>query len=147
MRASNHRGGGVSIFIHKSREATPYLDLQENSANIECIFVQLSSGQVNTVVGCIYRPPTTNHSDFLQTLESKLSFTQRLNVDCIFCGDFNYCLYKCSTDFHTADFYNLMNTHSFTPIIHKPTRVTDNSFSIIDNIFVNNFSVAALAYL
>ena len=34
-----------------------------------------------------------------------------------------------------------MNTHSFTPVINKPTGVTNNPFSIIDDSFVNNLSI------
>ena len=51
MRASNHRVVGVLIIVRKSREATPHSDLHGNIVNIECIFVQLYSGQVNTVIG------------------------------------------------------------------------------------------------
>ena len=31
-----------------------------------------------------------------------------------------------------------MNAHSFYPLISKPTRITDQSATLIDNIFTNN---------
>ena len=42
----------------------------------------------------------------------------------------------------TNDFINSMVLHSFPPYIHQPSRVTDHSATIIDNIF-NRYSTTA----
>ena len=54
-------------------------------------------------------------------------------------GDYNINLLN--TDKHAAsqDFVDIMFSHSFFPTITKPTRVTDKSATLIDNIFYNNY--------
>ena len=37
----------------------------------------------------------------------------------------------------TSDFVDLMHSYSFISLINRPTRITENSAPLIDNIFVN----------
>ena len=52
-------------------------------------------------------------------------------------GDFNIDLLQYRSNSHTNDFINSVISHSFLPYIHQPTRVTDHSATVIDNIFSN----------
>ena len=54
-------------------------------------------------------------------------------------GDFNFNLlnYESHTT-ETNDFLNTLISHYLLPHILQPTRVTDNSATVIDNIFSNN---------
>ena len=54
-------------------------------------------------------------------------------------GDFNINLLN--NDYHqpTGEFFDLMSSNSFLPLITRPTRVTANSATLIDNIFTNHF--------
>ena len=54
-------------------------------------------------------------------------------------GDFNFDLLNFETDTGNADFLNSIVRFGFLPLIHQPTRITDRSATIIDNIFANNF--------
>ena len=60
--------------------------------------------------------------------------------DLVFCGDFNLDLLKVNEDSQSREFYQLMNSYSLLPIISKPSRVTDSSFTLIDNFFVSNLN-------
>ena len=53
-------------------------------------------------------------------------------------GDFNINLFNYDSHTETNDFLNLMISHYLLPHILHPTRVTDHSATIIDNIFSNN---------
>ena len=53
-------------------------------------------------------------------------------------GDFNFDLLKYEENNITQDFFNSMNSQSLIPVISKPTRVTDSSATLIDNIFISN---------
>ena len=56
-----------------------------------------------------------------------------------FCiGDFNVNLLKCNTHSYTNEFMNNMISHYLLPHILHPTRVTDHSATVIDNIFSDN---------
>ena len=66
--------------------------------------------------------------------------------DTLVCGDFNLCMLRMHEDAASASFYHSMQALSLVPTISKPTRITDNSSTLIDNIFatnLNNFSSGA----
>ena len=52
-------------------------------------------------------------------------------------GDFNLDLLKYNVHEKTTDFVDNIISHGFLPTIHKPTRVTTESATIIDHIYVN----------
>ena len=52
-------------------------------------------------------------------------------------GDFNIDLLQYESNTFSNDFINLLTSHSLLPSILQPTRVTDHSSTIIDNIFSN----------
>ena len=53
-------------------------------------------------------------------------------------GDFNLNLLNCESHSETNDFLNCMVSHYLLPYILHPTRVTDHSATVIDNIFCKN---------
>ena len=53
-------------------------------------------------------------------------------------GDYNLDLLNCDSHAPTSDFVNNFMSHSFFPTIHLPTRITETSSTLIDNIFSNN---------
>ena len=56
-------------------------------------------------------------------------------------GDFNVDLIKyASSNTNTGEFYDLLCSHSFRPLILQATRVTSKSATLIDNIFVNDMT-------
>ena len=65
----------------------------------------------------------------------------------------DYHINRLNIDKHapSQDFADVMFSHSFFPVITKPTRVTDKSATLIDNIFYNNYvenssSLAGILY-
>lgn len=50
-------------------------------------------------------------------------------------GDFNNKALKCDSE--TEDFVNTLGSYSFHPQLLKPTRITNHSSTLIDNIFFN----------
>jgi hypothetical protein len=53
-------------------------------------------------------------------------------------GDFNLDLIKQEKHAQTAEFLNILLSYSFYPTIHSPTRISDTSSTLIDNIFTNS---------
>ena len=52
-------------------------------------------------------------------------------------GDFNIDLLKFGSHSETDEFMNILGTHFFQPHILQPTRITNHSATLIDNIFFN----------
>ena len=55
-------------------------------------------------------------------------------------GDFNIDLVKYGTDANISNFYDLLCTHNFRPLILQPSRVTPRTATLIDNIFINDIT-------
>ena len=55
-------------------------------------------------------------------------------------GDFNLDLLKYDSHFNTDNFLNIMLSNHFQPHIVQPTRITDHSSTLIDNVFLNSIA-------
>jgi hypothetical protein len=56
-------------------------------------------------------------------------------------GDYNLDLLKYCNHGPTEDFLNNLLAYSYAPTITLPTRISDTSATLIDNIFINNISL------
>ena len=63
---------------------------------------------------------------------------KNLNRSSYICGDYNIDLLKIKANRHFNDFFNNLITVGFFPKITLPTRFTEQSSSLIDNVFSNN---------
>lgn len=55
-------------------------------------------------------------------------------------GDFNINLLNYESHTQTEDFINSMSSFFFCPQILQPSRITDHSATLIDNIFLNSIN-------
>jgi hypothetical protein len=60
------------------------------------------------------------------------------NKICYLMGDFNIDLLKSESCDYANRFIEQLFTSYFVPLITKPTRITEHTATIIDNIFTNN---------
>ena len=133
-------GGGVGVFIKDNLKYCIRKDMKLFNENVETIFLEIVSKRDKIVIGIIYRPPGRPVRDFVNDLEPilfKISTEKKLGF---LMGDFNINMLKNSTDNSSTEFQQAMNSYSFFHLINKPTRITNQSSSLIDNIFVNNFN-------
>ena len=84
-----------------------------------------------------YQHPNTDVTSFTQYMETAFTEMNKNKYNIFIMGDFNIDLLQYDTHNSTDDFLNSMIFHSFLPYVLQPTRVTDHSATIIDNIFSN----------
>ena len=137
---TSKNAGGVGIYVDNSHEYIIRDDLCLMLPHIECIFIELVlRGVPNVILGCVYRPPntdaTTFNTDFLSLLNVISTGTDKKKLSLI-AGDFNLDLLKHESHHNTGEFLQNLLTHSYLPSIRKPTRITDDTATLIDNIFV-----------
>ena len=83
----------------------------------------------------IYKPPSADCIFFID-IQNILSTINRSKIlDLMLCSDFNIDLLnkKCN---NLNLFLNTMYLLSLLPILSKPTRITDNSATLINNFFI-----------
>ena len=137
----NSRGGGVAVCVqnHSSYFERPDISILES--DMESVFSEISKDQLqvnkNILIGVIYRPPATDVRSFNIQLDVYLDKIRKENKICYLLGDFNINLLNHDTHNLTGEFYDLMTSNSFLPLITRPTRVTATSATLIDIIFTN----------
>ena len=137
-----HRpGGGVSIFILENINYVVRSDLSRNSSFLECIFLEIPKSEhfyaKDILIGMIYRPPNTDIREFNKSFSEILSIIHSESKVVYLMGDFNVNLLNSETHTTSAEFIEMFYSYGYLPNICKPTRVQNESTTIIDNIFCN----------
>ena len=140
------KGGGVALFIANNLQYRIRADLQLGE-NTNSIFVEIDrthlNSKYNTIIGCIYRPPSYSLKSFNALLTSRLSILHNEKKQLYIAGDFNVNIDPLvKNDINTQTFKNIFSSNFLFPLIDKPTRVTCHSATIIDNIFSNASDIA-----
>ena len=137
-------GGGVSIFSKENIEFTIREDLSLQTDICESLVIEVDKSvfnkKQNSLIGVFYRPPGTNLKDFNSLTDKILRKIKSEKKGIYFSGDWNISLLNLEHHPDTQDHIDIMLSNSLIPTITKPTRVTQKTCSLIDNIFVNNFS-------
>ena len=136
--------GGVALYINKSLDYIKRDDLSYGSHEIgETVFLEIvQKRSKNVLVGCHYRHHTDLNkfnSTYLEYLTKKLS--EQNNKPCILMGDFNVNLLNYDEHKDTENFYDILSSSSFQPLILQPTRVTSSISTLIDNIFIDQLGI------
>ena len=144
FRTARH-GGGVSLLIRDNISFKSREDLSKFNDNFESFFVEIDKSYTNTnvnvVVGVIYRIPGTDLSIFNDYYKTVMESIKSENKLCYILGDFNINLLNSNNHNLSSDFLDLSFEYSFLPLITRPTRITNNSSTLIDNIFTNDLNV------
>ena len=135
------KGGGVSLYIHSALQYKLRRDLQlcgdANSVLIE-IYKTTTNTKHNIICGCVYRPPSMSLNIFNDMMTTSFNKMQHENKYLYITGDFNVnTLFNVKGGLSTHQFKNIFSSNYCFPFINKPTRVTDHSASLIDNIYSN----------
>ena len=132
-------GGGVAIYCSNKHTAKRLNQFSCCEPYIETVFIEIISNNKRIVIGNIYRPPNSNVTSFITSLEQILmSVKMSYKESIILTGDFNINLFENENGTHANLFLNSMQSLSLIPLITNPTRITDNSSTLIDNIFMNS---------
>ena len=138
---SSKKGGGVGIFIKKGIPYTSRNDLVSEESIFESLFIEIDKQvfqhRSNIILGIIYRPPNTDINSFNDALSVILDKLKVEDKICYLLGDYNINLLNYANHARTSDFVDLMHSFSFISLINRPTRITSNPATLIDNIFVN----------
>jgi exonuclease III len=130
----------IYIYCIYIRQAIKFvaIDLAQfcDEKNLEICALKIMIVKQNLLVICVYRSPSGNFDYFINELEKVLKFLHIIKTEFIICGDFNVNFLN-ETERKTKlllllQSFNVFNTVQF------PTRITESSSSIIDNIFIDN---------
>ena len=133
--------GGTGFFVQDILKVSIRSDLTKSESGFEALWMEIiNDAHSNILCGVIYRHPNGNINEFIQYLNFALDKTQREAKPCAVMGDFNLDLLKYNSHSETDNFLNTMLSNCFQPHIIQPTRITDHSATLIDNIYLNSLN-------
>jgi hypothetical protein len=143
VNRANRIGGGVGIYISNEIKYKIRSDLIINDENIiESVFIEIiTHKKKNIIIGVIYRPPNSKYDLFENEINKILSKIDKENKICYLMGHFNIDLLKSESCDYANRFFEQLLTSSYIPLILKPTRITQHTATLIDNIFTNDIEV------
>lgn len=146
-RPPDLRGGGTMIYYSDRFNVTTInIDSFFIPKIFECSLLQLSiPGKIKLVVSSVYHPPSLINEEnvqFFSNLELFLEFVNELHLPTVVGGDFNYNLFNLDDiNSNASELITLFAYYGFINTINKATRIYNNSYSALDQIFVNDFSI------
>ena len=94
-------------------------------------------GHTNILITYLYRTIGSNIHNFVDCLEQLFCGLSVLKTIFI-CGVFNTNILKHDSDHGVNLFLDTMYSMGLYPLIDRPSRITNHSFTLIDNIFTNS---------
>ena len=130
--------GGVGMYIDETMNYT-VIERTSNEA-FQALWIELQFvKQSNIICGVIYRQ---HHSveRFLDYFEEAVDGYSAAGKPICLLGDVNINILLAQTCNYAQQFLDCLQSYALLPTTDKPTRVCNNSATLIDNIFTNKFS-------
>ena len=139
LTTTKANAGGTALYISNDQKYKPRNDLAKDlysDRELESTFCELIfDKQDNVIVGTIYKHPTMNTDVFTENFLNP--FMQKVNKEnkrLVLLGDFNIDLLNCGSSPVVNNFVDVLQSNFLLPSISLPTRITDRSSTLIDNI-------------
>jgi hypothetical protein len=97
--------------------------------------IKLKLNKKNTVILCVQRSPSGDFDYFLNKLDNILKFLHNYETERI-CGNLNIKYVENNNKKKQLEY--LLGTYNLIGTVYSPTRTTNNSTTLIDNIFIDN---------
>ncbi|XP_065580163.1 uncharacterized protein LOC136040026 [Artemia franciscana] len=130
------RQGGLSFFLKNGIQFEEKDDLclwiegKVDIFSVETVFDE----NKKMVICLVYKPPSTPSGEFLDLFDDYLCKLLSVKNECIIMGDFNFDLLCLNS--YNFQFFNLMLSHGYFPMNRFPSRITEHSATLIDNMFL-----------
>ena len=135
----NKIGRGVSVLVISKLQSRERKDIIVHTEIFEYVLVEIKTNDNNILVMSGYRPPNTSpKSSFKEYKEILKSLRKNKHHELIIGLDHNFDLLKSAQYTSISDFLNLNIDTDLTPCITKPTRVTNKTATLIDNVMISN---------
>lgn len=127
------KSGGVVAYVKDTINFSSYSP-DENSPDFEILIIKCVPYKINLVL--VYRHPQSLLDSFLKTISNVLSDKSMQNdYQTIVIGDINVDLLDPNAK--SREYLTTFNNFNYQQIVTFPTRVTENTASLIDHVFIS----------
>ena len=129
-RKTNHKGGGLGIYVHKTLDYKILPNLAKNTENIETFTIEIENkNSKNILISAVYRPPRGNQSKFLEEIEQVVHNSKHSTKSFFLVGDLNLNSLDYTSSTPVKNFFNLAFENEIFPVINRPTRYCNRSYT------------------
>ena len=129
--------GGVGFYIKNNLTFAVLSELSVTEADFEALWIEINcDGQCNLICGVVYRHPNGNLDNFMDYINKTIEKVHLQTKNSLIIRDFNIDLLNSCKP--SNDFINTLASFFYQPHILQPTRITDHTATLIDNIFFNS---------
>ena len=132
------KGGGVCVLVKQGLISREISDIPKELNGTEICSVEIKTAKGQLGVFSLYRPPNTNPQHFGKTLETIVKKTRKHCKEIVIGLDHNLDFLKSNKHNPTNDFIEKILDLNLLPSITRPTRITKNTATLIDNILVDH---------
>ena len=149
------KGGGTAILIKNHLSYTRRSNLEEfQEGQLETTYIEIQSkNKKKIIVGSLYQPPNISAEQLHHHLSETIPKVKSEDRDkqLILGMDHNLDLLKSKSHSATQKYLDMLINNGLLPTITQPTRITQQSATLIDNIFISevlqcNFDSAILIH-
>ena len=135
----NRFGSGCVIFVKDKWPSKRRNDLECDSLEMVCVEICPNKAK-NTIIGVFYEPPSMDGDRFVTHLKQDvlLKMSDESNKDIVLMGDVNADVITRKRSKYTRSLLKEAQLHGLTQLVREATRVTENTRTAIDLVFVNN---------
>ena len=136
----DHKGGGIAILIKHGTTFKKRTDLNMmNEKTIESVHMDVTAKNGNIyTIGCLYRAPNSDTKGIMDHIDHIVNKTNTKTKSKLIIGmDQNLDLLKSEYHHITRKFMDLILDLNLWPVITRPTRITQRTATLIDNIHIS----------
>lgn len=133
----NNKCGGVAILVNNKLKSDNLPSQKINSVGIENVVIEISTKNHRYVISGIYKHPHKDNTEFIDLI-IKQSRSISKNTCYILAGDINIDLLKYNDSVQIRNIFDKLNINRLNQIVNAPTRITKNSQTIIDHIYLKS---------
>jgi exonuclease III len=133
----NRNGGGVAFFIKNTLSYSERNDLIPDSGNLEIICIEISKRFCASFIASSWYRPLSSELEIFDNFELFLFKCDLENKELILVGDMNCDFSKMPSDPHSRRLQFLCSMYQPSQLVDEPTRVTENSATLIDLILTD----------
>ena len=130
--------GGVGMYVKNCFIVSICDTLKLHSINnvkVENIRLEVHRDNCKYAVGGVYIHPNNSMNEFCTVLDQTLYLVNSSETPYVIADDFNIDISKYAVRSYTTDYVNMLLTNNFIPVCVMPTRITNNTATIIDHIY------------
>jgi hypothetical protein len=149
LRRNSVQGGGIGIYVKSGLKfiIKPQLSIFVDRV-FESIFIEIQPAtSPNFIVGSVYRPgnnplltATEQFAQFSDLFSNLCNELSSLSLNSYICGDINLDVLQFNSNTNVNDYVNLVFSYGFIQAVTYPTRISNNSATLIDHVLTNAIS-------